>query len=275
MIDRCSLCDIEAELVEAIGQEEIVRVCNHCAEKNNFPIVRRPSVEQIKAENQSGNIRERLSTSAGIEIRKPISDLKEDKELKKIVVESVKPGDYDDLVDNFHWHIQHARRLKKISQKQLGENIAEPEIIIAMAEKKQLPDNYEKVVSKLEQYLGIKLFKIRPTSLTGISQGGFDIKKADLGSVTIKDLKEMKEKETIVEEKLGQIIVSKEIEIKGEPRLEEQEIIDIKRDEIELVEDNKKEIELEESERQEEKSKEKSGKRGGFWGWFTDFEDED
>lgn len=90
------------------------------------------------------------------------------RELKKEIFD-VKQS-YDDLVDNFHWHIQQGRRLKKISQKQLASMIAEKEELIVMAEQGRLPSDYAKLVSKLEQYLGIKIKKKDDSSIEIHSQ---------------------------------------------------------------------------------------------------------
>ncbi len=184
---ECFICNQETRLVEAIGEEEIIQICENCAEKNNFPIIQKPNIEQIKDTNRFVGIKERLSKQAGVDLKK--HENKEiNKELQEIVSKNLRVEEYNNLIDNFHWHIQHARRMKKISQKQLAESIAEPEIIVVMAEKGNLPENYEKIVGKLEQYLGLKLFKEDKKI-----KEDFDIKKINLENVTVKELKEIHE----------------------------------------------------------------------------------
>ena len=86
--------------------------------------------------------------------------------------------------------------MKKLSHKQLSEFIAEPEVLVSMAEKGELPEGYEKFISKLEQFLGVRLRK-NFKKIDGISEKGFDINKADLTSVTTGDLLKLK-KERII-----------------------------------------------------------------------------
>ena len=159
-----------------------------CARKNDWPLIRKPSEEQIKNEHRFVP----LSVDKDF-YKKKESDSetpKVEEELREIVSENITHGEYEDLVDNFHWHIQHARRLKKFSPKQLGEAVAEPEIIISMAEKAKLPKDYDKLVSKLEQFLGISIRKI-PRRATGIYDKEFDIKKANLFDLTTTDLRNL------------------------------------------------------------------------------------
>ncbi len=210
-MEECPLCKVNAELVGAIGKDEVIQICENCAFKNDFPIIRKPTQEQINKISRFYGVRERLMANlpsqqsshqpsqpyqsskfhqqAQLESRSISRDKESDGSLKKIVFEQKKET-YEDLVDNFHWHIQHARRLKKISTKQLAEVIAEPEVAVEMAEKRQLPKSYSKLISKLEQFLGLKLRK-NPEKSSNAIEEIFDIKKADLDSVTTTDLKKV------------------------------------------------------------------------------------
>lgn len=177
MFEKCFLCGKEDELVEAIGEAEIMRVCRVCADKNRLPIIPKPTAEQLSETNV------RIGSGS---VPAPAKKTEVDVELEKIVVENVHDGPCDDLVDNYHWHIQHARRMKKISHKQLAELIAEPEIVVSMIEKAKLPKDYQRVVSKLEQFLGIVLFKVRPKV-----EGEVELDKVNPFEVTTSDLKKM------------------------------------------------------------------------------------
>ncbi|MEM3113279.1 MAG: hypothetical protein QXI33_02535 [Candidatus Pacearchaeota archaeon] len=187
MISNCQLCGREEKLVEAISSNEIVEICEKCAIKNSFPIIKKPTIEQIRKESRFYS-----PNTKSIVLPKKRFDPETEKvnnELKSIVAANIKKGSYDDLVDNFHWKIQQGRRMRKLSQKQLGEHIAEPEIIISMAEKGELPENYSKFIIKLEQYLGVQLRKNPDKRFSK----ELDIKKIDLSSVTTSDLKKMSE----------------------------------------------------------------------------------
>ncbi|MFA6022850.1 MAG: hypothetical protein WC781_02060 [Candidatus Pacearchaeota archaeon] len=198
--EKCYICNEPKELIDAIGSEEVIKVCKDCAERNHFPIIHKATPEELQKARRFYGVHERLSSNRPD--LKPIKKerTEEDKELERFVKEHVKKGEYPELVDNFHWHIQHARRLKKISQKQLAENIAEQEIMIEMAEQGKLPEDYNKLITKLEQYLKVQLKK-QPDKLVEVNEDTgesspeeFEIKKANLYHVTTGYLKSLKEK---------------------------------------------------------------------------------
>lgn len=210
MEERCPLCNAEKELVGAITNDEVMKMCRECAQRNDYPIAAPATEDQINKANRFQGVRERLYGKGGvvassapnsafnppsrpsspektvldptreishgeiynrlvkysknseeIEKQNKINVEKERHEVatKNIISESKNLGKYEELIDNFHWHIQHGRRLKKVSQKQLAEMIAEKEETIVSAEKGSLPEDYNKLVSKLEQFLNIKIKK--------------------------------------------------------------------------------------------------------------------
>lgn len=156
---RCVMCNAYGDLVDAVGQEELIKVCNECARKNNLPVIHRATDEEMsKVHNY---YRQNFNKNADLAVTKALTAKKspEDRELENVLRKNIQRGDYPELIDNFHWHIQHARRLKKLSQKQLAEAIAEKEIMIDLAEQGKLTDNREAFVTKLEQYLRVQLRK--------------------------------------------------------------------------------------------------------------------
>ena len=184
-MSECNVCGAEDRLFEAIAAEEIKKVCRICARKNNWPLIKHETEEQMQNERRFVPVN---SYPFHKEVDKETKEV--DEELRSIVVDTIQAGDFPDLVENFHWHIQHARRLKKVSPKQLAEMIAEPEIIVTMAEKAQLPDDYDKIINKLEQFLSINLKK-EPMRVTGISNEEFKIKEANVFDVTTDDLRNL------------------------------------------------------------------------------------
>ncbi len=187
---ECEICGCEARLVEAISEDKVVSVCEKCVFQNGFPVIRKPTLNQIRDMSRFRNVRERLNEQAGINDKKH-KNKEVDKELEKVVTENLSAGEKEDLVENYHWIIQSARRRKKISQKQLAEEIAEPEILIKMAEEAKLPENYAKFIGKLEQFLGVKLLK--ENKFVG-GEGAVDLGKVDWGTTKLKDLKEIHDK---------------------------------------------------------------------------------
>ena len=195
MEERCSLCGNTELLVDAIGPEEIIRICKYCAHNNNYPVISKNDVDNIKL-SERDLLRKKFNAEIGKE--KPQERKMSDEELEEIVKRNLKERDYSDLVDNFHWHIQHTRRLKKLSAKQMGEAIAEPKVVIEMAEKKQLPEDYKKLVSKIEQFLGVPLFREKPV-MNGIENGELDVSRVNLSEVSVDDLRRLKEENVLVE----------------------------------------------------------------------------
>jgi ribosome-binding protein aMBF1 (putative translation factor) len=211
MGDKCSLCGIEVngggkKLVEVISHTEVIKVCEKCAEQNHFPVIRRPDEEKLRRADILTSTRSKFYAD---KVKK--SDSVVDNELKKLVMQNLKKGDYKDLVDNFHWEIQQARRYKKISTKQVAEIINEPEIVVVMAEKGQLPDSYYKLIGKLEDFFKIRLFKERPLELRD-----FNIKTANLSSVTTSELKKMQEEKISSEKKNSpEVLEAEKLKKKG------------------------------------------------------------
>lgn len=163
---ECSLCGISGErvgLFDVISDEGIVKVCERCAIAEELPILRKPEKFEFKEIEKKESVYERMSRVAGV--RQSKSEIKpvQNENLREIVEKNYKKQakieNPADLVDNFHWVIMRARRARKLAQKELAENIGEPEIAIKSAEKGILPKNYERFIIKIENGLGINLFK--------------------------------------------------------------------------------------------------------------------
>jgi ribosome-binding protein aMBF1 (putative translation factor) len=184
-MEACIFCGNPNNLIEAVGEKEIILVCEVCAYRYNMPVVRKPSAEQLKNTYRVP----RLNAEEPVVKNKDPETLRLEKELKDIVKKNV-AKDYSNLIDNFHWTVQQKRRHKKLSVKQLAEAIAEPEFLVEMVEKGQLPENYDKLITKLEQFLRVKLSKVENVK----QDSSLDIKKIDPNEVTIGDLKELNEK---------------------------------------------------------------------------------
>lgn len=221
--EKCYICNEPNLLVDAIGSEKIIRACKECVEKNHLPIINKPSEEQLSRLHKFYS--KDFSKPPALSLKKAKSP--EDMELERIIKRTVKSGDFPDLVDNFHWHIQHARRMKKLSQKQLAESIAEPDLIIDMAEQGKLSENHDKLISKLEQFLKVKLKKEEklPEIIEEATENEdeFDIKKANLFEITTGYLKSLKER--LIGKKEGS-----EEEVADEEKVEDEESDNLEED---------------------------------------------
>jgi len=158
-------------LYDVITKEGIIKLCDNCSRREDSPIIRKPTVFQLKEIARSPTVYERLSKVAGIDSRDRKPEKKEtlinqetnlrllvDQNYTEKARESAKPR--SDLIDNFHWIIMRVRRSRKLTQKELAEAIGEPEAAIKMAEQGVLP-NDNKLLNKIENYLKIDLSKER------------------------------------------------------------------------------------------------------------------
>ncbi len=201
---KCGAGGIQNPLYDAISDEGIVKVCRKCLMADNLPIVKRPTEINIRETERKQTVYERLAKVAGVDKReeKKVNDelVKQEESLRSIVEKNFservnyESKDYNDLIDNFHWIIMRARRRKHLTAKQLGDSIGEPELAIKMSEQKKLPEEYYRFVTKLENFLGINLFKDEYISKINqkLNEEGFNINTDDF--VTIEDLKNMTKK---------------------------------------------------------------------------------
>jgi ribosome-binding protein aMBF1 (putative translation factor) len=172
---ECSVCGVSREkvrLLDAISSEGIVKICEACSKAEDMPILRRPTTFQLKeSEKKPSGIYDMLSSvrrqkkesleefGKKYEKIKTETTLKEivDKKYEMMVSEEKKPR--PELVDNFHWIVMRARRLKKLTQEQLAKEISESIAAIKMAEQGILPEDDYRLVNKIEGFLGINLVK--------------------------------------------------------------------------------------------------------------------
>lgn len=210
---RCGISSDRARLLDAISPEGIVKLCEVCADKENFPVVKKPTTDQLKQAEKpvyygryarGSNVKETARRIEGF--GKPVYGEKDvDVKLKDLVDKnykenlekqgSVKPR--PDLVDNFHWIIMRARRLRKLTQKELAKEISEAEAAVEMAERGILPEDDYKFVKKLESFLRVNL--IKDSARRKLSENRekpariLNINSDNLKELTIDDLKRMKQ----------------------------------------------------------------------------------
>lgn len=157
---RCERNEKEVRLLDAIYENDMIKVCERCAITENIPVIRKPSTSQLRESEKSYSVYQRLKKLAGLEkqekktetILNQIRKLDESPDLE--VPEEKKPFN---LIDNFHWLVARARRNKGLSPRQLGWALGESESAIKMIEKGDLPEDSEKLIRKLEQFFQIKL----------------------------------------------------------------------------------------------------------------------
>jgi len=157
---RCERSRKEVKLLDAIYQNDMVKICERCALTEPVPIIKKPTTSQLRESEKRYTVYQRLKVLSGQKKEeKPTKSILD--ELRKLDedpnLEKPEPEKESDLVDNFHWEITRNRRNKGLSQRQLAWALGESETAIKMLEKGELPEEPEKLIRKLEQFLQIKL----------------------------------------------------------------------------------------------------------------------
>jgi len=214
MAEECFNCGISGErlrLFDAISGKGIVKICKECASKENIPLVKKleetPLYQNLKTNltEKSKTVYERLSNISGYDLKN--RKTQEEKELlkkqettlrdivdKNFYKEIPKKTKDKFLVNNFHWIIMRARRLKHITQQQLAREINESEAAIKSIEKGILPENNYNFVNKLEDYLKIKIMKKEFAEKNKEKPKEISFDATTTKTLTISDLQEMKRK---------------------------------------------------------------------------------
>lgn len=260
---RCLKTENSVRLLDAIYGKEVANICEQCALAEDIPIIRRPSSFQLKESERPYTVFERLSKMSGVPNKKIPQQFAE--KFQTVTLDHLrKPKDYSEvlkqreerakkknqpmgLVDNYHWHIQKTRRDKKMSLAQLGGIIGESESTLKMIEDGILPDDADRVINKIEQYLQIRLRKGAQATpqVQHITEAKQEIKaparvlsysKDRLNALTISDLQKMKQdKSRYDQEEADKDVASKliwqgrtkgerEIELKKEQELKQEEV---------------------------------------------------
>ena len=250
-MNTCSRCDRTEEevmLLDAIYENEIVKICEPCSKMEDIPIIRKPNTFQLKAAERPFSVYERLAKAAGLKDKaQQAAKIREEQDIRKITsgisLDNLrKPKDYSkplpkpsvkptNLIENFHWQIMMARRNMHISEKQLAQAISESETAVKMLESGNLPEDSDKLISKIEQYLRINLRKgnnilPKPSSIKEPARVlKFD--PATLNNITISDLQKLKQAKKEAEKSLSQ-----ENQQEASNISEDIEIIDLDQEDI-------------------------------------------
>jgi len=167
---RCAICKKEGEIVplfEGIYNAEMIRICEPCAEREGIPMLKKPSVKQLEKAEERYTVRERMEAMSGIRDKTEIGEeqLKIQGQIAKLKMPEKKQR-HEEVVDNYYWNVNIARRRKKLSVGQLSREIDIPEKTIAEIEKGKIPKDFEEIFLKLERFLGVKLLKNHKPQVT-------------------------------------------------------------------------------------------------------------
>lgn len=160
---RCAICKRESEevkLFEGILKSEMIRICEECAESEGVPLVRKPSEDQLQRADERYSVRERMERMSGV---RDTTEISEDQTITQGNLAKLrmppKKQYHDDVLDNYYWTLNIARRRKKLSINQFAELIKIDANILQSIERGKIPENFEEIFLKLESFLGIKLLK--------------------------------------------------------------------------------------------------------------------
>jgi len=229
---KCGADESERRLFDAIAEKKVVKICEDCLREEDLPVIRRPTTFQLKEAEHPSGVYERLARMQGLNAQEHRSKfnfperVKEaprhsdmsmrelvDKKFKKKteIIRTPRP----DLVDNFHWVLLRARRMKKLTQSQLAKEIGESEAAIQMAEKGVLPEDDFRLINKLETFLRVKLIK---GEVKRKLPENVDFSKFDSKNLTIEDLRLMKASKN-TEDIIGELEEDKELNEAGKEKL--------------------------------------------------------
>ena len=169
---KCTICkrsSDDVKLFEGILNFEMVNICDECAEAEGVPVIRKPSESQLNKADKRYSVRERMERLSGRHETTEISDdqVATQGNLAKLRVPQKKET-HEDVLDNYYWTLNIARRRKKLSINQLAELIKIEASILTAIEKGTIPKDFGEHFLKLESFLGIKLLKNPPKKVSFI-----------------------------------------------------------------------------------------------------------
>jgi len=257
-VEECIKCGITSDkvrLLDAVGNDGIVKICRACSENEDFVILKKPTTFQLKEAEKPYTVYERLSRSAGISRKKNKMTEKEKQEnsndipttLSELMDKRIKINTEKhehpvfELVDNFHWVVMMARKRRHLTHKEVADAIQESEAVIKMVERGSLPEDDFRILNKLENFFNIKLIK----SGYGLRKQEqeqeplikkppariLDFKPEAVQNLTIADLRELKKQQEMIEgtevsekNKTSEIEAEKKKEEKLKKKFNEREL---------------------------------------------------
>lgn len=254
---KCGADENRAVLYDFISNKGISRVCRKCmVDEPHLRMIKKPKDSKFRKVNPNPTVYERLSIAAGINpYKEPREKSKELTEEEKKILEIAeqnfqkeieeKPMSSENLLDNFHWGVMRARRLKKMTQHELAQELKVPVMAVKMLEQGQIKEDDFNFIRKVEDYLNINIIdrtkmdvpspKVVQTSMGGEEkeplkvnvhdivkkyshEEGIGIEDLKEGKFTISDLKSMKDEK---EQNILREIKGKEVNDYFEEGLEE------------------------------------------------------
>jgi ribosome-binding protein aMBF1 (putative translation factor) len=217
MTKECVICGVsenDSQIYEGLLQNELVFVCESCAEEEGIPIIRKPTTEQLQRADERYSVRERMEKMSGK--IKPISrELSTQNGINRLRMPRTKETN-SEVIENYYWALSMARRRQKLTFKQLEERTLIPREVLESIERGRIPENFKELFIKLEKVLGIRLLKYHETQVHYKAISEEENKGGLKGAIERRKLRQArKEKEKkIVEIEKGNLDISKRENIK-------------------------------------------------------------
>lgn len=179
MCFRCGRTDDEVRLFDGVFSNEPVRACEKCAIIEGIPLLKMPSIEQLKISERADIVRKRLNKISGIpsqtnsekkSLFEQLKELETSEKTEKLEELPIK------LIENFHWILQRERRKKGFTTKQLSDTLSESETALKMLERNVLPENSVQLIKRLEQFFNVRLILAEQAPIQ-IRRRNFDLPK--------------------------------------------------------------------------------------------------
>lgn len=281
---RCLKSGKIVRLLDAIYGNEVAKICEECALLEDIPIIRKPSSFQLEESNRQYTVQERLARMSGVKGKAEPSSLKiqvKKEETRGITLDRLrKPKDYSEilrrreerarvrniplnLIDNYNWFIQRARRNRKMTLIQLGSIIGESNSSLKLIEDGFLPDDADRIIRKIEQFFKINLRKsqqqgeVERIERVKTPARILSFNPKTLSDLTISDLRKLKEERAKIEQEEKDKELASKIIWQGKSKEEREE-------------DKKQEVKVEmkaEEQINQETGEEKKSKKS-FWDIF-------
>jgi ribosome-binding protein aMBF1 (putative translation factor) len=235
---RCAICkktSDQVQLFEGLLYDEMIRICEPCADTEGIPRIKKPSTTQLERADKSYTVRERMEHMSGMRKR---TDLSEDQNevqgnLARLKIPAKKEV-HENVHDNYYWAVNIGRRRKKMSLGQLAAEIGIDQKVIKGIESGKIPKDFETIFLRLEKFLGVKLIKNHRQTVSFKRDNRdeekeiLDIVKGKMDKTKNIDFDDMKEeKEQLEKLSRGEIDFSREDNIKD---ITLNDLIDAKRE---------------------------------------------
>ena len=225
---RCAICkrtSDEVRLFTGIFEAEMVNVCEDCAEKDNIPIIRKPSSSQLDRADRRYSVRERMEIMSGVRDKTEISEeqMMTQGNLARLKTPPKKQT-HEEVVDNYYWNLNMARRRLKMTTGTLAQQTGVPSDIIRAIERGIIPKDFETIFRKLESYLGIKMLKNQPDKINFV-RNNREVEREILENVRGKIDK--KDKDNLPEKIINEDDDDEELDVNDKKKLEKITISDL------------------------------------------------